>query len=75
MCLQITGIGLKSVFSLISQARFSNAQFCEQALIALLDILQGHAPEELAQEPTEVSIYLLRRPIVYIKEEYAKSHK
>ena len=59
MCSQITGIGLKSVFSLISQARFSNAQFCEQALSALLDVLQGHAPEELAQEPTDVSNYLL----------------
>lgn len=52
--LQITGIGLRTVFALISQARFTDAVFCEQALSALLDVLQGHAPEELAQEPTEV---------------------
>ncbi|CAB3259025.1 unnamed protein product [Arctia plantaginis] len=51
---KITGIGLRTVFALISQARFTDAAFCEQALSALLDVLQGHAPEELAQEPTEV---------------------
>ncbi|XP_050560251.1 E3 ubiquitin-protein ligase MYCBP2 isoform X7 [Spodoptera frugiperda] len=55
---KITGIGLRSVFSLIAQARFTNAQFCEQALIALLDVLQGHAPEELAQEPTDIILNL-----------------
>ncbi|KAJ8737325.1 hypothetical protein PYW07_000596 [Mythimna separata] len=55
---KITGIGLKSVFSLISQARSTNAQFCEMALSALLDVLQGHAPEELAQEPTDIILNL-----------------
>ncbi|CAH0703737.1 unnamed protein product [Spodoptera exigua] len=55
---KITGIGLRSVFSLIEQARFTNAQFCEHALIALLDVLQGHAPEELSQEPTDIIINL-----------------
>nr|XP_049693135.1 E3 ubiquitin-protein ligase MYCBP2 isoform X3 [Helicoverpa armigera] len=55
---KITGIGLRSVFSLISQARFTNADFCEVALAALLDVLQGHAPEELAQEPTDIIINL-----------------
>ncbi|XP_063374022.1 E3 ubiquitin-protein ligase MYCBP2 [Cydia amplana] len=51
---KITGIGLRTVFSLISQARFTDAHFCEHALRALLDVLQGHAPEELVQEPTEI---------------------
>ncbi|KAI5636987.1 E3 ubiquitin-protein ligase MYCBP2 isoform X1 [Phthorimaea operculella] len=51
---KVTGIGLRTVFSLISQARLKNAEFCESALTALLDILQGHAPEELAQEPAEI---------------------
>lgn len=52
---QITGIGLRTVFALISQARESDAHFCERALGALLDVLQGHAPEDLAQEPADVS--------------------
>jgi hypothetical protein len=52
--LQVTGIGLRTVFALISQARFTDGEFCESALKALLDVLQGHTPEELAQEPTEV---------------------
>ncbi|KAJ0183671.1 hypothetical protein K1T71_000094 [Dendrolimus kikuchii] len=51
---KITGIGLRTVFSLISQARFRDANFCELSLMALLDVLQGHAPEELAQEPSEI---------------------
>ncbi|XP_052752649.1 E3 ubiquitin-protein ligase MYCBP2 isoform X3 [Galleria mellonella] len=51
---KVTGIGLRTVFALISQARFTDAKFCEQALKALLDVLQGHTPEELAQEPTEI---------------------
>ncbi|CAH0578389.1 unnamed protein product [Chrysodeixis includens] len=51
---KITGIGLRTVFTLISQARFTDAHFCESALGALLDVLQGHAPEELAHEPTEI---------------------
>lgn len=58
--LQITGIGLRTVFALISQARFTDALFCEQALKALLDVLQGHPPEELAQEPTEVCLFFIR---------------
>ncbi|XP_037299798.1 E3 ubiquitin-protein ligase highwire-like isoform X4 [Manduca sexta] len=53
---KVTGIGLRAVFSLISHSRFSDAQFCEQALKALLDVLQGHAPEELCQEPTEMIV-------------------
>ncbi|XP_048488841.1 E3 ubiquitin-protein ligase MYCBP2 [Plutella xylostella] len=51
---KITGVGLKTVFALISQARFTDADFCEHALRALLDVLQGHAPEELNQEPSEI---------------------
>lgn len=51
---QITGIGLRAVFTLISQAKFTDSHFCEHALRALLDVLQGHPPEELAQEPPEV---------------------
>ncbi|XP_041987793.1 E3 ubiquitin-protein ligase highwire [Aricia agestis] len=51
---KITSIGLKTVFALISQARFTDAQFCEQSLKALLDVLQGHAPEELVHEPSEI---------------------
>lgn len=52
--LQITGIGLRTVFALIAQARCTDAQMCEHALGALLDVLQGHAPEELHQEPSDV---------------------
>ncbi|RVE51528.1 hypothetical protein evm_003798 [Chilo suppressalis] len=51
---KVTGIGLRTVFALISQARFTDSEFCENALKALLDVLQGHTPEELAQEPTEI---------------------
>ncbi|CAH2036099.1 unnamed protein product, partial [Iphiclides podalirius] len=51
---KITGIGLRMVFTLISQARFSDAQFCEHSLKALLDVLQGHTPEEMAHEPNEI---------------------
>ncbi|CAH2103304.1 unnamed protein product [Euphydryas editha] len=51
---KITGIGLRTVFALISQARFTDAQFCEYSLKALLDVLQGHAPEDLAHEPNEI---------------------
>lgn len=42
------------MFSLVSQSKGADPKFCELALQALLDVLQGHAPEELAQEPTEV---------------------
>ncbi|XP_064076475.1 E3 ubiquitin-protein ligase MYCBP2 [Vanessa tameamea] len=51
---KITGIGLRTVFALISQSRFTDAQFCEYSLKALLDVLQGHAPEDLANEPHEI---------------------
>ncbi|XP_028043251.1 E3 ubiquitin-protein ligase MYCBP2 isoform X2 [Bombyx mandarina] len=51
---KITGVGLRTVFSLISQAKITNPHFCEQALKALLDVLQGHSPEELSQEPTDM---------------------
>ncbi|XP_045784545.1 E3 ubiquitin-protein ligase MYCBP2 [Maniola jurtina] len=51
---KITCIGLRTVFALISEARFSDAQFCEQSLKALLDVLQGHAPEDLGHEPSEI---------------------
>ncbi|CAH0716565.1 unnamed protein product, partial [Brenthis ino] len=51
---KITGIGLRTVFALISQARHTDAQFCEQSLKALLDVLQGHAPEDLAHESYEI---------------------
>ncbi|KAL0852359.1 hypothetical protein ABMA28_000560 [Loxostege sticticalis] len=51
---KVTGIGLRTVFALISQARFTDAEFSQNALKALLDVLQGHTPEELAQEPTEI---------------------
>lgn len=46
------------VFSLISEARFSDAQFCENSLKALLNVLQGHTPEEMAHEPNEVTFSL-----------------
>ncbi|KPJ10311.1 putative E3 ubiquitin-protein ligase MYCBP2 [Papilio machaon] len=51
---KITGIGLRMVFSLISEARFADVNFCQQSLKALLDILQGHTPEDMAQEPSEM---------------------
>ncbi|XP_059059876.1 E3 ubiquitin-protein ligase MYCBP2 [Achroia grisella] len=51
---KVTGMGLKTVFALISQARFTDANFCEHALKALLDVLQGHSPEELSQEPIDI---------------------
>lgn len=52
--LQVTGIGLRTVFALVADARYTDAQFCEKSLRALLDVLQGHAPEDLAHEPGEV---------------------
>ncbi|XP_038216347.1 E3 ubiquitin-protein ligase highwire [Zerene cesonia] len=51
---KITGIGLRTVFSLIDQARFKDASLCECALKALLDVLQAHAPEDLSHENTEI---------------------
>ncbi|XP_047524361.1 E3 ubiquitin-protein ligase MYCBP2 isoform X3 [Pieris napi] len=51
---KITGIGLRTVFSLIDQARFKDASLCESALRALLDVLQAHAPEDLSHENSEI---------------------
>ncbi|XP_052746831.1 E3 ubiquitin-protein ligase MYCBP2-like [Bicyclus anynana] len=50
----ITAIGLRTVFALISQARFKDVLLCEQSLKALLDVLQGHAPEDLGHEASDV---------------------
>ncbi|XP_061382096.1 E3 ubiquitin-protein ligase MYCBP2 isoform X5 [Danaus plexippus] len=55
---KVTGIGLRTVFSLISQARFTDPNLCEQSLRALLDVLQGHAPEDLAHEQHEIMLNL-----------------
>ncbi|XP_060809498.1 E3 ubiquitin-protein ligase MYCBP2 [Amyelois transitella] len=51
---KVTGIGLRTVFALISQARLAHPSFCEQALKSLLDVLQGLPPEELSQEPSDI---------------------
>lgn len=53
---QVTGIGLRTVFELLGSERYHNVQLCENALSALLDILQGFSPEELGQESPEVSL-------------------
>ncbi|XP_013162054.1 PREDICTED: E3 ubiquitin-protein ligase MYCBP2 isoform X3 [Papilio xuthus] len=62
---RITGIGLRMVFALISEARFADVKFCQQSLKALLDILQGHTPEDMSQEPSEM-INILHRTLIEI---------
>lgn len=49
------GFGLRSVFELIRETRKSHPSFCTRALKALLDMLQGLAPEELAGEPSDIT--------------------
>ncbi|KAG8222420.1 hypothetical protein J437_LFUL008417, partial [Ladona fulva] len=50
----IVGIGLRSVFELIRESRAVHPRLCTKALGALLDVIQGQAPEGLKGEPTEV---------------------
>nr|CAH7734761.1 unnamed protein product [Callosobruchus chinensis] len=51
---KVVGLGLRSVFELIKESRISHPVLCTKALIALLDVLQGQAPEALKSEPPEV---------------------
>lgn len=51
---KVVGFGLRSVFELIRETRNSHPSFCARALKALLDTLQGLAPEELASEPSDI---------------------
>ena len=53
-CFQIVGIGLCGVFELIRETRESHPALCVRTLKALLDMLQGQAPEGLRGEPAEV---------------------
>lgn len=52
----MTAVGLRTVFELLGTERYTNVLLCESALTALLDILQGFGPEELAQESPEVRL-------------------
>lgn len=52
--LQIVGIGLRSVFTLVRESRTIEPIFCNKALCALLDILQGQLPEGLKGEPDDI---------------------
>ncbi|KAJ8027887.1 E3 ubiquitin-protein ligase MYCBP2 [Holothuria leucospilota] len=52
---KVVGFGLRSVFELIRETRKSHPSFCTRALKALLDMLQGLAPEELAGEPSDIT--------------------
>ncbi|CAG9818957.1 unnamed protein product [Phaedon cochleariae] len=51
---KVVGLGLRSVFELIKESRITHPVLCTKALLALLDILQGQAPEALKSEPPEV---------------------
>lgn len=51
---QIIGIGLRSVFSLIKESKSIDTKLCTKALKALLDVLQGQLPEDLKFEPDDV---------------------
>ncbi|XP_050683096.1 E3 ubiquitin-protein ligase MYCBP2 [Leptidea sinapis] len=51
---KITGIGLRTVFSLIRLSRNNDTGLCESALRALLDVLQDHQPGDLRSENDEV---------------------
>lgn len=51
---KVVGIGLRSVFELIRESRITHPTLCTKALLALLDVLQGQAPEALKSEPPEV---------------------
>ncbi|XP_074650729.1 E3 ubiquitin-protein ligase MYCBP2-like [Tubulanus polymorphus] len=58
---KIVGLGLCGVFELIKETRITQPSLCTRALQALLDMLQGQAPEGLKTEPGEVidSLFLL----------------
>lgn len=49
-------MGLKVVFSILTFSKVSD-MYCECALKALLDIMQGHNPADLYYEPPEVRPY------------------
>lgn len=51
---KIVGFGLRSVFELIKESRSTHPALCTKALFALLDVLQGQAPEGLKAEPPDV---------------------
>ncbi|XP_054276655.1 E3 ubiquitin-protein ligase MYCBP2-like [Macrosteles quadrilineatus] len=51
---KIVGVGLRSVFELIRESRFTYPELCTKALSALLDVVQGQQPEGLKAEPAEV---------------------
>ena len=50
---KVVGLGLRGVFELIKETRESHPELCVRALQALLDMLQGQAPEGLKTEPAE----------------------
>lgn len=51
---KIVGLGLRSVFELVKESRSTHPSLCTKALSALLDVLQGQAPEGLKTEPPDV---------------------
>ncbi|KAF6200667.1 hypothetical protein GE061_005110 [Apolygus lucorum] len=51
---KIVGVGLRSIFELIRESRQSHPALCAKALHALLNVVQGHQPEALKLEPSEV---------------------
>ncbi len=53
-CVQVVGIGLRSVFELIRESVTTHPALCTRALQALLDMLQGQMPEGLAKEPDDI---------------------
>uniref|UniRef100_A0A8C9U137 RCR-type E3 ubiquitin transferase n=1 Tax=Scleropages formosus TaxID=113540 RepID=A0A8C9U137_SCLFO len=50
---KIIGIGLRGVFELLKETRFSHPSLCLRSLHALLDILQGQQPEAFQAEPPD----------------------
>jgi len=47
-------MGLCSVFELLRETQSTNPVLCHRALVALLNILQGQAPEALRNEPADI---------------------
>lgn len=51
---KIVGVGLTVMLQLISESRSSDPRICRSALQALLDTLQGQAPESMKRETADL---------------------
>lgn len=53
--LQVVGLGVRGVFTIIQDIWRSNPELCLRALRELLNILQGQSPAGLKDEPRETT--------------------